>query len=86
VGWQTQGRAPFLLTALALGSGIRRAAPHLVGNAALRERLMTFMLEDRTSTELSDWLRDLDADTRDTVDEKKSASESTRSSCTHRRR
>jgi hypothetical protein len=46
-------------------------APRFVGNVALRERLLTFMLEDLTSPGLSDWLRNLDADTRGTVEEKK---------------
>src|SRR3990172_7714293 len=38
---------------------------------ALRERLLTFLLEMYMSDELSEWLRALGADTRGTVDEKK---------------
>ncbi len=50
---------------------IPAGAPRFVGNAALRERLLTFMLDGLTSPGLTDWLRQLHADTRGTVEEKK---------------
>lgn len=50
---------------------VAQAAPPTMDNAALRERLFTFMLDGLTSEGLSDWLRQLHVDARGTVNEKR---------------